>query len=142
MEIVYFMLAEFAGFTPDERLNIIGGDFDSIPLGELPGSIPHMSAVAKILMDQEWAARPHEFSIDIRDPNGVKIHDHRLGCVEPDTLPVARKSMNLRVLSDIYGVFLPTEGKYSVNLNIDGQVATSLYFNVMRSPSLGGLKAQ
>src|SRR5438270_13013960 len=69
------MTASAAEFTPDHKVYILGGDFDTLTAAEFPVGLPNMTLVFKVMFDATECGKPHDVRVELWDPDGAPVAD-------------------------------------------------------------------
>ena len=75
MELRHAFVADAAQSTPDGKIWVLGGDFDTIFVPKFPVMHPAMALVLKITMQPLECDREHQLRIELVDDDGKKVHD-------------------------------------------------------------------
>jgi len=82
MKLAYAMLADAADVGAGDKLNIIGGDFDTIEAPSFPAVQPKLALVAKLHFETSDFAQADALPRD--SSTGNLLHEFRIQCFEPD----------------------------------------------------------
>ena len=87
MEVRYLIVARYAEFTADGRLNLIGGDIDKYYFDEYPSIVPVIHAAAKLTLNREDTLAEHSFRSIIRDEQDETIAEGVEGTIGSLDMP-------------------------------------------------------
>jgi len=82
MRAAYVFLASGGEFTPDGKLNVLGGDFDTIFGPAFPLVQPHMVLLIKLLLDQGDTGHGHELRVSLLNAEGERVLSDLRGPIE------------------------------------------------------------
>lgn len=116
------------------KLNILGA-FDAFRLPKYPFSIPHCALVFRIRFNRVESGE-HKIRVNFVDQDGK------------DVIPALEASADVKILDgqdtrvtnlimNMSGLTIPEEGKYSIDLAVDGRHETSLPLHALKAPSQG-----
>ncbi len=125
MELEFFTICDYAADMGGGKLLIVG-TFDSIAVKQFPAVQPVLSVVGKVHFHKEEAGT-HSVKISITDPGGNLTFPAGPGEVPVD-FPEGKETLVMNLLLSAVQVKLPKAGKYSVSLEIDGQVVRTVNF--------------
>ena len=128
----YLMLADYAEFTPNGRLSLIGGDLERFSFSQLPGLTPPFMIVAKIHLDLTEKDVFHLLTLIISDPDHEPISDQLRATILPATTPYKSTSAyaGIPVRLSHPPMEVLKSGKYSVELFVDSKPLLQTYFHV------------
>src|SRR5262245_34371220 len=73
MRTAYAFLANAAEFSADDRLFVLGGDFDPIESARFPVAHPSMTLVFKLIVDPAERGRDQRVHLAFVDPDGQPV---------------------------------------------------------------------
>jgi hypothetical protein len=144
METRYIILARYAEFTPDGKLNVIGGDQNQLVAESYPYVHPLMLAAARVVFDREDGGREHDFrSVLAAEDTGETIAEGAYGTIPEFVFPPGVDRLGTGLILSFRDVIFPKEGRYIVKLMIDGEeiakvvlrVAPIAYYQGLTKPS-------
>ncbi len=121
MKLKYAFLATFGEFTGDGKLNLIGGDFDAVHLGQLPATIPSLQLIAKITLTAEEAAQSADFRAGIFDPHDAQVGMAIEGLLNSMTSPGSESSVDYALAVGFQQTQFSVQGIHRVRLAIGGR---------------------
>jgi hypothetical protein len=125
MELEFFTICDYAADMGGGKLLIVG-TFDSVAVKEFPAIQPILSVVGKVLFHKDEAGK-HSVKVGITDPDGNVTVPSGPGEVPVD-FPDGKETLVMNLILGAIQVKLPKAGKYTVSLEIDGQVVRTVYF--------------
>jgi hypothetical protein len=129
MELAYAFLADSAQFTPDGKLNMLGGDFDSIGADTFPHIHIVMAVVMRFSLQPEEATVEHPVSIQVRSldrPDDPPISQINGAFAAVPVLPDDGKPLFVANSSQFAMLEFPSQGRYIVRIIVDGSVVKDL----------------
>lgn len=110
MKVTLCTCADFASSDARGKLNLMG-IFDSISLGEFPGTHPAMVFVVRMLFEYGDTESSHPFKVQLRGPDGEQIlelgGDVRIGTIQPGTF------LTRNMVFQLQGVPFKRSGTYN-----------------------------
>jgi hypothetical protein len=121
MRLAFAMLADFAEATPDGKVTIGGGDFDTIYAPAFPAVHPRTVAlVMKYIADAADLGMPHVLRIEFVGPNGQLVappFDVQF-TPQPHQLPI-NVPTKLAFVFNFQALLLPAPGTYHFRVFLD-----------------------
>lgn len=74
MRLSYAFTASAAEFSPDSRLYVLGGDFDTIQSPDFPFVMPTFALVVKLSIQPLECQRPHRLRVALIDSDGRPVN--------------------------------------------------------------------
>ena len=132
MDLDFAVIADYAANTSDGKL-VIGGIFDTVWAQELPAVQPFMAVVLRI------AAHPgeeggHDVRVRLVDPDGHEL-------IGPMEAPIMFAELDpidggtAQLILQLAGVTLPSAGRHSVDVFLDGRFERSVALFVREAPA-------
>ena len=139
MEGRYILLADYAEFSANGRLSLIGGDLERFSFPQLPATTHPFKIVAKIHLDLAEKDHEHDLQVIITDPSRNVLSDNLRGVIEAAKKPYDRRSMyaGINVLFTQAPLRLNSKGRYTVKLLVDSAKILETSFYVFVGNELG-----
>jgi hypothetical protein len=127
MEIAYAFLANAAEGTPDGRINVLGGDFDTVQVATLPAVIPLIAVVIRFSCTVDDSGSRHRCRIEIPGVAGIATD------AEIDVPNLEhRATSKVMAITHIAGVVFNNAGMFPVEISLDGKLVRSLPLHVVQ----------
>lgn len=125
MELVYAFLADAAQFTPDGKLNMLGGDFNSINTDDFPHIHAVIAVAMRFRLTREETAVEHPVIVELRsiDTPEADIITQVRGSFPPSIVPdTADGPFFVSNVANLMMTVFQTPGIYSVRIVADGRL--------------------
>ena len=132
MDLDFAVIADYASNTNDGKLNI-GGIFDTVWAGEFPAVQPFMAVVLRI-QAHPGEEGGHQVRVRLVDPDGHEI-------VESLEAPIMFAELDpidggtAQLILQLAGVTVPAEGRYGVDVFLDGRYERTIALFVRKAPA-------
>jgi hypothetical protein len=73
IKLAFAFFAKAGELNPDGQFHVLGAGFDRVTVHQLPGLIPQLSLVLKLLLSEEECGREHRLSLKIRAPHEITL---------------------------------------------------------------------
>ncbi len=123
MEFAYAMLAE-AATIEGGKLQMIGGDFDTIPIATFPAIKPSMAIVAKVAADAQRDVGPHTIRVSVADPQGNILPNRLEFNFEVAHSETQASTIGAMFVFEMISFPLPSAGVYTFLLSVDDRTVT------------------
>ncbi|MGO9600266.1 MAG: DUF6941 family protein [Isosphaeraceae bacterium] len=127
MDIQAFLLAKYAEQTGDGLMTIVGGGIANLKFASFPHVFRNLAIVAKVLLEVSEALEAHEFKVHILGPDGKIIAEppdaYQTPAVE---MPPPVEYLYINLALTMMNVTLPVEGRYWVEMELDGKVVRKI----------------
>lgn len=143
MHLAFAMLADFAEATPDGKVTIGGGDFDSIVAPAFPAVHTRTIAlVVRFIVDPAESEAPHTFRVEFTDPQGnTWIPPVKAPYSSLRTRGASETPAKFAFVFNFSGLVFPTPGRYLIRLFLDEDTepigSLPLHALVQSAPSSG-----
>ena len=134
MELKYAFLASYGEFSADGKLNVIGGDFDTVNFDQLPAAIPSLHLIAKITLTAEEAAQSADFRAGILDPHDAQVGQGIEGLLSSKTSPGSESSVDFALAVGFQQLQFSVQGTHRVRLAVGGRTIIELPLRVQARP--------
>jgi hypothetical protein len=139
MKVPFAFLADFAVAHPDGKIYVIGGGWDTILVGSLPATHPHLSLVLKFEFTPAECGLQHTITIHPLDADGAPFLQVTTMQAVPQKNPqYPRLPVGLQYVLNVQGLMLTKEGEYIFSILVDGQEAASIPIRVARGEGSQG----
>ena len=140
MEVRYLILARYAEFGPDGRLNLIGGDHNRFVADSYPYIHPLLVAATRIIINREDCDQEHEFaSLIIEENTGDLVAEGGSGTIPKLTIPPDAPMLGTGIILEFKDMIFPREGRYVARLIIDQKMMAEAGFRVAPGSYYRGL---
>jgi|SRR5579884_1031506 hypothetical protein len=120
MQLAYAITASAAEVTPDGRLWLLGGDFDTLAAPNFPATHPAMALVVKLRAQPAECDREHQLVVDLIDSDGrEQIHRIEMAFQPRQAAPGKRIGVNL--VMNIVALQFPKPDDYSFHILVDDE---------------------
>jgi len=128
MELEFAMLADAANTLQDSRINILGGEIETLYASKFPVVHPHMVLVMRIVGHFTEMQNPHNIVMYLKDADGKDIIKSINLTIPPAPREVPRtiKKFSANLIGQMVNIQFPKKGTYSVEILIDGRHEKSL----------------
>jgi hypothetical protein len=134
MEVRYLIIARYAEFSPDAKLNILGGDSELFVADEYPHVIGLINIATKVVFDREDVEREHPFrAVIVEDGTNEIIAEGAKGTFPRIPFPEGDGRIGTGLLLPFFNVLVGKSGKYWVQVIIDEIVMAKSPFRVAPS---------
>jgi hypothetical protein len=119
MQYRYGFLARAADVMPDGSFAVLGGGYNYLVLGQLPG-FANMAIITAFGVDSADYGREHRFALDIHDPSGKSTF--RLegsGCPERSS-EFASAKLDFVFVFNVTNDSFADAGEYQFKISLDG----------------------
>jgi hypothetical protein len=142
MEIAYAYLANYAEFSSDGRLTMVGGDLDAIGSPDFPSRPLNLALAIKATFLPEESGRPHLCRIEIARARNNEPDSEALAPVIMANLDLPRVGADLatgraNICGQFTGVVFPVEGDYLVRIWLDDREMRRLPLRLVHQPLAG-----
>ena len=129
-----------AATVRDGLLHVLGGGITRVTRPEFPAPVGMMLAL-RILEHPTELDRPHHLRIQLQGEDGQAIGqmDAQIGVADPALVPVGEEASLPLPLALPPGAGLPTPGRYSFEILIDGIHQATVPFTAVHDPNQGGI---
>jgi hypothetical protein len=120
MQLGFAFLADAAVSTPDGKISVLGGNFDTIYVAAVPAQHPAMVLVVNLRVQPTECGRQHRLRLEFWDPDGQSV----LPSLELPFLPQRRsdqphKPVNVNLTVHLQGLTIPRVGDYAFHVLVD-----------------------
>ena len=130
MDVLAFLVADYANISQDNKLNVMG-IFGNIYAARFPAKHLSLTLVAKLSPGfGEYGQRG--ISIDLIDEDAKKIFSLKGNLEVPP--PIEGKKPELNLIFDIQEIIFPRAGRYTFNLFVDKDLKANLPIDVQQIP--------
>jgi hypothetical protein len=134
MEARYLILARYAEFAPDGKLNLLGGDSDQIVADSYPYVHNMIIAASRLLLDKKDAGIEHSFrAIIVDEETDEIIAEGARGMLPKVPFPEGAERLGSGFILPFRNVVFPRDGRYLVKLIVDDNVLGKAPFRVAPS---------
>ncbi len=127
MRAAYVFLATAGEFTPDGKLNMIGGDINTIWGRVFPLMQPHLSLILKLLLDRDELGSEFDLRISIVNSQEIPIvQDIQASLKVPAQPPQPKRPDSLAFALSMFNLVFPKPDDYSVRVVVGGKEITTL----------------
>jgi len=133
MELAYAFLADAAQFTSDGKLNMLGGDFNSIVAEGFPHIHPVIAIVMRFRINRDEAAVPHPVRLELCNldrPEDPPMADIEGSFPATTILPTAEDPLFFANVSNVLGTVFTSAGNYALRIIADGRQVKEFPFTV------------
>lgn len=137
MRAGYAFLAGGGEFSPDGKLNVVGGDFDTIYGQSFPLMHPHLTLITKLVLDQADFGRDHTLRISLLDAQGKRVGQDLQGPIQvPGKVPRPDRPTGIGFALEAISLTFPSPGEYIWHIYVDDVeiVALPLYVEKRLQP--------
>ena len=131
MEIDCALLCDFVTVR-ENLLHILGGGLNELTRPTYPAPMG-ISLAVRILAHHREVQGEHTLQLDVISEDGSEVATIKLG-FKVDKLTNTTDQANINLPFGLQGVVLPSKGKYSVEILINGQHKRSIPFNAKEAP--------
>lgn len=132
MRLGYAFLANAGEFTPDGKLNVLGGDLDTLAGTGFPLTHPYMVLIIKLLLDSDDMGREHALRVETLTPSGDLIRDPlEIPIIAPTDAPRPGHPPALAFVMQMANLVFGEPGKYVWRVYADGSELASLQLHVI-----------
>jgi hypothetical protein len=138
MRIPFALTASAAESTPDGRVWILGGDFDTIFAAQFPITLPTMTVVVKILFEPGETGRSHTVRTELWDQDGEVVQQPLVHTFTPErnaTFPT--RNVGSLLTLNMQGLSFPNPGDYAFHVLVDDHLMATIPIYVMQQGSGG-----
>jgi len=140
MEVRYLILARYAEFGPDGRLNLIGGDHNRFAAELYPYVHPLLVAAARIIINRQDCDQEHEFSsVILAEDTEELIAEGASGTIPKLMIPPDARNLGTGIILAFKDTIFPREGRYMARLIIDQRMMAEAAFRVAPASYYQGL---
>jgi len=135
MKLGYALLADAAQVTPDGKLSMLGGDFDTIFVRSFPAQHSSLALVVKLDAARDDCGREHEMRVTSSGP----LNSSFLPAVEsrftPQLNPLfANRPTRVLLVFNFQSLMFPNQGKYQFHITVDGTQLGTVPLELTRIP--------
>lgn len=127
MRMVYGLTATAAEFTPDGRVWVLGGDFDTFGVPQFPATIQFMTLVVKILAQPAECGRERTLRVELWDPDGTAIQQPIIQTFRVErNAQYSTRPVGAGFVLNMQGITFPREGDYAFHVLVDDNLVGTL----------------
>jgi hypothetical protein len=138
MRLFYAITADAAQFTPDGRLWVLGGDFDTIYSPQFPAVHSAMTLAVKLLATPRESEREHQLRVELVDADGQPFQ-------EPFVLPFTphinaaypHREVGIGLTLNYQNLRFDRPGDFGFHILVDGLEIGTLPLYVAQLPMQG-----
>jgi hypothetical protein len=109
MQLGFAFLADAAVSTPDGKISVLGGNFDTIYVAAVPAQHPAMVLVVNLRVQPTECGRQHRLRLEFWDPDGQSVRRSD----QP------HKPVNVNLTVHLQGLTIPRVGDYAFHVLVD-----------------------
>jgi hypothetical protein len=128
MELIFFVMADHASYTIDQKLNI-NGIFQNLSAMHFPAMHPTLYLVARLQASAAERGRRFRVQIKLLDEDGNDLGTLQQEAAVPTVQPVSRNFFVDQIFQ-LNGLQFPKPGEYQFSLLIDDDQKGELEFSV------------
>ena len=133
MRVPFALTASSAESTPDGRVWILGGDFDTVGSPRFPVVLPTMTLVVKILFEPGETGRPHTVRTELWDEDGEVIQHPFVQTFTPERHPkFPTRNVGSVLILNMQGLSFPNPGDYAFHVLVDDHLMATTQIYVMQ----------
>lgn len=118
MRVAYALLANAAEFSPDGKLYLLGGDFDTINANAVPVMFPFLVIVVKFRFSQAETVNQRTLRVVPLGPNGELMRQPIELPIQPPRSGYPESGMGVCV--HLLNIEFPALGEYIFRVEVDG----------------------
>jgi hypothetical protein len=131
MEVRYLILAHYAEFSQENKLNLIGGDIDQVVGDSYPYVHNMILAATKLVLERGDGESEHPFRAVIVDEGSDEIiADGAKGTIPRIQFPEGENKLGTGFILPFPNVIFPKEGRYVVKFIVNDRVMAKAPFRV------------
>jgi len=120
MQLGFAFLADAAVATPDGKIGVLGGNFDTLFVAAAPAVHGILALVVNLRVQPAECGHPHQLRVLLWDPDGQQV-------LPPLELPFAperqpertHRAVNVKLIAYIQGLQIPRLGDYAFHILVD-----------------------
>ncbi len=138
----YLIIARYAEFTPDYKLNILGGDIDQIVADSYPYVHNQFIIATRIFLNRQEIQKENTVRGEIVDTETDElIGEAELGSIPKIArLPEGAEHLGVGFILQFSNVIFNKPGKYVIKLIVDSQMIATASLQVASSDYFGKLR--
>lgn len=119
MQLAYAFLANSAEFTPDGRLWVLGGDFDTIMVPAFPVTHPYLTLIVKVLAQPMECGREHQLRIALIDSDGSNLHEIHAHFTPEKRPDFPHRGVGIGMALNLAALHFQSQGDYAFHILVD-----------------------
>lgn len=120
MQLGFAFLADAAQDTPDGKISVLGGNFDTIYAARFPTSQPAMSLVVNLRVQPTECGREHRLRVEfLNEDGGPLIPRIELGFLPQKRADAPHRPVNVNLIAVLQGVPFSRAGEYGSHILVD-----------------------
>lgn len=124
LHLEFLLFAQAINFSTDRRLNIMG-EFTFLDAPKVPSLLPALNVAFRLTGLPDSMARERVVVVRVHAPDGSELvrNEATIDAELPEVLERAkREDLQAQITSSLsfLGLVIPTYGRYSVHLDVDG----------------------
>lgn len=136
MKLAYALLADAAQTTPDGKISMLGGDFDSIFAQTFPARHSSLTLVMRFDVEKEECGLEHQFRVAISGPLNTPVVAPLTGAFVPQASPVyLNRPVKAFVTMMLQNLTFESQGTYNFNITVDGRSMGKVTLYLVQQPS-------
>ncbi|HLQ34457.1 MAG TPA: hypothetical protein VK457_17370 [Chloroflexota bacterium] len=118
MQLAYAMTALAAEVTPDGKLWMLGGDFDTLTAQSFPVTHPAMALVVKLWAQLPECEREHQLTVELIDSDG-REQIKRIEMPFRVAQPAPGRRIGANLVLHLVGLQFPKPDDYAFHILVD-----------------------
>ncbi len=125
MQLGFAFFARSGEMNQDGIFSVLGAGLDGVRVPEVPGVIPHLCLVVRVLLGEKESGVEHRFQVQVFTPSGTEVPGERPEVpFSASEAPGAYTKFNCLVT--FMAMPIPEAGAYQFRLLVDGQLLHTL----------------
>jgi uncharacterized protein DUF6941 len=136
MKLAYALLADAAQNSPDGKISMLGGDFDTIYAQKFPTQHASLALVMRFDVEKQECGLEHQLRVAISGPLNAQVVAPLVSSFVPQANPVYQNRLvKAFITMTIQNLAFESEGVYNFNITVDGRSMGKVTLYLVRLPS-------
>ncbi len=137
MKLAYAVLADAAQVTPDGKVSMLGGDFDTIFARTFPAPHALLSLVMRFDVERRECGYEHRLQIMLLGPLNSPVMPAATTAFVPQINPaLTDRPVKAFIVVNLQGLVFQTQGTYHFHISVDDVKKGELPLYLTRLPGL------
>ncbi len=132
MQLAYAFTANAAEVTPDNKLWVLGGDFDTITASQFPAVHLAMALVVKLLVPAMECNLAHELRVDLIDSDGHAVQPVAVTFNAQPNSERPGRDVAVSMVLNFQRLEFQRPGDYAFAISVDGHGLGSIPLNLVQ----------
>jgi hypothetical protein len=120
MQLAFAFLADAAQFSPDGKVSLLGGDFDTVYAESFPSQHPDATLVVKLKVQPTECNRDHRLRVEFIDSDGNRVIPSLELPFKPELRPEQpHRPVGVGLALQLRGLPIAKEGDYAFHVLVD-----------------------